>query len=164
MQYEAVQEYDAPVDKVIEFSLERHNVEMYPNVTRIDLIKKEQVGDKLKIVAETRGDGTIPPAMRHLVTPDLITWVENGEWDFTKNTYDYFVIHKKFTKIFKCIGHFEFTPLDGGRSRRTLKGDIKVSVPILGAIAEKTIVKFQKENLEVDVKFVNEWYKKKQIS
>ncbi len=160
MKYHAKDIIDGPLDKVVEICLDRsRDVRVYTNVTKTKVVKSERKGNKLRVVVETLANGDIPPKLRKLLSPKMLTWTEEGEFDFDKYEYKYRVKTHYFSDLTKITGHFKYYEEDG-KTVRELDGEIKIKIPILGRIAEKKIVEVQKENLKIDIDDIRETLKK----
>ncbi len=153
MKYNARHVIEGPIQDVIAVGLDRsRDVKVYPNVTSCKVRKSEKRGNKLFVEIETVANGDIPEKLRGLINPKMLTWIETGEFNFDKNEYFYSVKTFYFSNVFKCTGLISYFKEGEDKTVRTLDGEIKINIPILGAIAEKKIVEIQKANLELDVK------------
>jgi len=142
---------DGPLEDVIEICLDRsRDVEVYPNVTKTEVLKRETRGSKMYVKVETLANGDIPPKLRKLISPKMLTWTEDGEFDHDKNEYKYTVKTHYFTNVTNIKGHFKYFEKNG-KTVRHLDGEVKINIPILGRIAERKIIEVQKENLRLDV-------------
>lgn len=156
MKYNCRHVIDGPVELVEKVGLDRsRDVKVYPNVTSCKVVKEETKGSKRFVKVESVGNGDIPPRVRNLITPKMLTWIETGEYDFDKKEYRYTVRPFFFANVFSMKGHIKYIK-EGEKTIRTLDGDIEIKIPILGAIVEKKIVEVQKANLELDVKCMRE--------
>ena len=86
----------------------------------------------------------------------MLTWIEKGEYDFDKKEYFYTVRTFYFSNLFKMTGKIVYIKEGDDKTVRTLDGEIKINIPIFGAIAERKIVEIQKANLELDIKNMRE--------
>lgn len=156
MKYFVEDVFDAPLKDVIEICLDRsRDTKVYPNVTKSEVKKRETRGSKMYVTVETLANGDIPPKLRKLVHPHMLTWTEEGIFDYDKNTYDYKVRTHFFSNLTSIKGHFDYSERDG-KTVRKLEGEIKVNLPLLGQIVEAKVVEVQKANLRLDVKNILE--------
>jgi len=125
---------------------------VYPNITSLKQVKWEETDTDIYCEFITRGDGEIPKPLRKLITPKMVSWREIGHWDKKNNAYDYKVKTFYFTSVFNMSGKFRFIPQGNDKVLREMEGEIKINIPLLGQIAEKTIVKYQVENLDKEAK------------
>lgn len=151
MKYTVEDVLDGPLDKIVKICLDRsRDTKVYSNITKCTVLKSEDKDGKRFVTVETVANGDIPPKLRHLINPKMLTWTEEGVFDFKTNEYKYKVRTHFFTNVCGISGHFKYKEKDG-KTVRTLDGEVKINIPILGMIAEKKIVEVQKDNLKLDV-------------
>lgn len=131
---------------------EERDVRVYPNITSVKTLRREKKGSKQFTKIETCANGDIPPKLRKLITPKMLTWVEEGVFDYDTNTYKFKVTPFYMANVFKMRGSVEWKKLENGKTGREMNGEIKVKVPVLGPLVEKKIIETQRENLDLDVK------------
>ena len=148
MKYTVEDVIDGPLDEVVEICLDRsRDVDVYPNVTKTEVKKRERKGNKMYQKVETLANGDIPPKLRKLISEKMLSWTEEGEFDFDTNEYKYKVKTHYFTNVTKVGGHFKYYEKNG-KTVRHLDGYVNINIPVLGKIAEKKIAQIQKENLK----------------
>jgi hypothetical protein len=152
VKYEIYHEIDANIDDLVKLTQLREDRDprVYPNVTSTKLIKEERKGSKLLTVLETCANGDIPPKLRKLIKPEMLSWHEYGEFDFDTNEYRYKVKTFYLSNVFKMQGKVQWTRLGENKSGRKMTVEIDIKVPILGRMAEKKISETQIENLDLD--------------
>lgn len=161
MKYVVEDIIDGPLEDVIKICLDRsRDVDVYPNITKVTIKKSEDRDNKRFLTIETVANGDIPPALRKLINPKMLTWTEEAVHDFKTNDYKYKVRTHFFTNVCSISGHFTYREKDG-KTVRTLNGEVKINIPILGQVAEKKIVEVQKDNLKLDVTAVRKELAKK---
>ena len=157
MKYSKDHTFEGDFDKIIAICLDRsRDVRVYPNVTKTTVKSRETQGHITKVVVETLANGDIPPALRKIISPKMLTWTEYGVWDDENKTYEYKVKTFYFSNITKIGGKFTYTQPQPGKVSRHLDAYIEVNMPILGQIVEKKVAQVQIENLELDVKAIKE--------
>lgn len=143
-----VNHYDCTADHYILFSVQREfDVDLFSDVTKVDIKRREKVGDKLHLEVVTCANGDIPPALQKMVTPKMLTWTETGTWDLNKKIYEYTVKTFYFSNIFSMGGKFECRE-KGGKLEVPFESRVTIKMPIIGAIGEKAILAAQKKNLD----------------
>ncbi len=141
--------YDCSAEHYILFAVQREfDVDLFTDVTKVEVKRREKVGDKLHLEVVTSANGNIPPALRKMVTPRMLTWTETGTWDLNAKTYTYKVKPFYFANVFNMGGSFKCHQVNENRLEVSYVNDITVKMPLLGAIAEKAILAAQKQNLE----------------
>ncbi len=157
MKYSTRHVIEGPIADVITVGLDRsRDIKVYPNVTSCIVKKSEKKGNKLFVEIESVGNGDIPEKLRGLINPKMLTWIEKGEFDHDKAEYAYTVRTFYFSNLFVMKGLIKYFKEGEDKTVRTLDGEIKINIPILGAIAEKKIVEIQKANLELDINSMRE--------
>jgi len=70
-----------------------------------------------------------------------------------------------FKDRFDMKGDYIVTPLDGGkRCRREFKGEVRVSVPLLGGKIEKYMMEQMRDSYEIATRVTREWIAKKKAT
>jgi len=152
VKYEIYHEIGANIDDLVKLTQmrEERDPKVYPNVTSVKLVKEERKGNKYITVLETCANGDIPPKLRKLIRPEMLSWHEYGEFDFDKNEYRYKVKTFYLSNVFSMHGRVQWTKIDENRTGRRMNVEIDIKIPILGKIAEKKISETQIENLNLD--------------
>lgn len=157
MKYTSRQLIEGPIELVEAVGLDRsRDVKVYPNVTSCKMLKEERKGSKRYVKVETVANGDIPPKLRKLVSPKMLTWIEYGEYDFDTKVYKYRVKPFYFSNIVKVSGVIKYIKKGEDKTLRTLDAEVRINLPVLGAIAERKIAEIQKANLELDIKNMRE--------
>ena len=147
MHFEIVHEFDIPLDAlelaVISPTLCQKLAHRLPNMESIQ--QKEHIlqDDRLERVWSYRANMRLPPFARAYVTPEMMAWDERYIYDIKKHTAEWSIVpHVKteWRKYFVASGTYELTPLDSGRTKRTIVGAVELRVPFLRQVAEKLIV------------------------
>jgi hypothetical protein len=145
--FEIVHEFDIPLDAlelaVISPTLCQKLAHRLPNMESIH--QKEHVvrDDRLERVWSYRANMRLPPFARAYVTPEMMAWDERYNYDIKKHASEWTIVpHVKteWRKYFAASGTYELTPLDSGRTKRTISGTVELRVPLLRQVAEKLIV------------------------
>jgi Protein of unknown function (DUF2505) len=97
----------------------------------------------LERVWHYQADIRIPPFARAYVTREMCAWDEEsvyqmsrhrGEWTITPH------VKPEWRSYFASEGTYEIVPLGGGRSRRTIRGELELRVRLVRQMAERLIV------------------------
>lgn len=152
MKYKIYHEIEADMEDLIALTQmrEERDPKVYPNVTSTKMVKEERKGNKLITVIETCANGDIPPKLRNLLNPSMLSWREFGEFDFDKNEYTYKVRPFYLSNVFSMSGKVQWKKLGENKTSRSMEVSIDVKVPILGRIVEQKISETQIENLNLD--------------
>lgn len=103
--------------------------------------------------------GFIPLAVRSFLKPKMLTWIEKSIYDKEKHFFEWEVIPFYFKNMVDCRGKFSLFE-EGKKLRREVSGCLKISVPVIGPLAEKVIIENLKKNIEVEHKLTSRLIKK----
>ena len=153
--------YDAPVDRVTDLMVEAYldDPSMMlnsPNVTDVELTEKREEGDRVFATVRYCAHSRIPRVVRHLITPDMLTWLSFAEWDRRNRVYSFDTKTKYFTKKVKCRGDNYFTGNGSGKTLHTLDMRIEIKIPVFGLIVEKEAARILMHNIEENVRFAKQ--------
>ncbi len=93
-------------------------------------------------------EGKIPAIAKKVITPDMLTFVEETEWDSSTATFRTKVIPHFFQKKISCLINVVWDDHGESHSRRTVDINLKVKIPIIGKALEGMIAEVLKQNNE----------------
>jgi hypothetical protein len=96
-----------------------------PNVRSIDIRKRDDEGQVVKLVNFWKGGGDIPPAARAFVSEGMLSWLDYATWDESEFTCSWKIEPQAFTEAITCIGKNRFLE-DGDKTRLEIRGEIAV--------------------------------------
>ncbi len=120
------------------------------NVKTYKVCEFRKSGDGFFKKIEWSVEGKIPVIARKAITPDMLTFVEETEWDSSTATFRTKVIPHFFQKKISCTVNVVWDDHGDSHSRRTVDINLKVKIPIIGKALEGMIAEVLKQN--------NEWY------
>jgi hypothetical protein len=95
-------------------------------------------------------------AVRRVVDPDRLTWVEDSTHDLDVHTASYRIIPDNYANLLE--GHYDArSDARGSLTRRVLDGKLEVHVPLVGGKVARAIVAGLTENAEAQAKLLSEW-------
>lgn len=157
LDYETRFTFDGSLEEVLTLAKDRtKDTRVYPNITSVKQVLWEETDSHIHVEFIVRGDGEIPEPLRNFISERMLSWREIGTWNKRTNTYQYKVRTFYFSSLFHMTGTLTFSPLCDDCVEMVLRGCIRVDVPVFGAIAEKTIVRYQLANLEKEVEAFQE--------
>ncbi len=154
MKYEIRHEFDVSADALLEAM-------MHPEITAF-LMKNMKSLQEMELLEKTADDATIRRRVRYRILPviekigpksippEVFEWVEESTLDRAKRVMVYRNIptRGKIRKRFENSGEIRILDLSGNKSARVMTGELKISFPLLGGVAEKIICKKATEILE----------------
>ena len=147
MKFRFEHEFDVDVEKLEEamFSedLPPFLKENMPSLKDMEVLERKEEGDSLKRRVRYEPVPLIEKVGPKRVPPEAMIWVEESTYDRKRRVLEFKNVptHPKVRGLMTNHGTVELRSLGPGRSKRTMKGELKVSVPILGRVAEKIIFK-----------------------
>ncbi|MBM4373845.1 MAG: DUF2505 family protein [Deltaproteobacteria bacterium] len=148
MQFEIHHEFDAPLD-VVELAL------MSPDLGRLlaarfaaleSVAALEHAVDGRDFRRVWRFHAKVPlKVLRGYRAPrELLTWDEHATFRLDEHRGEWHVVPRAegnpdaaWRKHFRAAGAYRLDPLEDGRTRRTLTGEIEVSLKVVGAVVER---------------------------
>jgi hypothetical protein len=100
--------------------------------------------------------GDVSAAVRRVVDPRRLTWVEDSTHDLTTHVTTWRILPDHYGSMIRCAGTFTLVG-DGPSTRRIADGDIKVNVPLVGGKVERAIVSGLEEHADAEVEVVDRW-------
>ena len=163
MQFEVVHEFDIPLDAielaVLSPDLAEKLLHRIKNVESITQ-KAHELGDKgLTRVWSFQANVKIPRFARPYVTKEMCAWDEETKYDLKAHSSTWTVTPKikpEWQKYFSATGKYELIPLDSGRTKRVLSGEVDLKVKLVKAVAEKLIVSELKKTFDAEAETLRE--------
>jgi hypothetical protein len=108
----------------------------------------------LERVWSWRADVKIPSFADGYVTREMCAWDERSTYDLKRHASSWTItprVKPSYAKYFEAKGTYELLPLDEGRSRRVVRGEVELRVTsLVRAVAERMIVGEVRKTFEVE--------------
>lgn len=127
-----------------------------PKLGRPELLVHEVDGDEVHQRVRYTFTGDLSSAVRRVVDPAKLTWVEESTLDRGHHTGAFTILPDHYGGLLRCQGTSTLTP-EGDGSLRVTEGDIHVSVPLAGAKVERAIVSGLEDHARSEVDLVRQW-------
>ncbi|HEX7168355.1 MAG TPA: DUF2505 family protein [Acidimicrobiales bacterium] len=119
-------------------------------------------GDLVHQKIRFRFTGDVSPAVRRVVDPARLTWVEESTLDRRTHVTTWRIVPDHYGGMIRCAGTFRLTDDDGvgagtAGTRRTAEADIKVNVPLVGGKVERAIVSGLEEHAAAEAEVLEDW-------
>jgi hypothetical protein len=89
-----------------------------------------------------RVDGELPRPLARIIGKEMLTFVEETEWDFQKALLKTKIIPHFFTDKITCRITRSYTPVGDTETLYLVEGFIEVRLPLIGRTIESTIVRY----------------------
>ena len=100
--------------------------------------------------------GEISGAVRRVVDPARLTWVEESTTDTGTHTARFHIVPDHYGMLLRCEGSYALTQAQKG-SVRVARGDVRVNVPVVGSKVERVIVSGMQEHAQAEADLVDHW-------
>lgn len=165
MRFEITHTFDAEPDKVAaamfaEDVASKLSKEV-PSVEGIEPISREEDDQKIKRKIKYRPVPVIRKVATKEVRPEWMHWIEDSVYDKKTRTGQFKNIPttKKIAELMENYGTITLEALPGGKTKRTIKGELKIKVFMLGAIAERLIYPHAEKILNEEAAALNNFLK-----
>lgn len=134
-----------------------------PSLAEVRLLGQDRRGDVVRQRVWYRFEADLPPAVRAVVDPDRLSWTEVAVYDLASRTGEHRIEPEHYPDLLSGSYASRVELRDGGGSplvRRTLDGQVRVRVPVLGARVERVIVDGLRDDLDAQTRLLGEWLRR----
>ena len=110
-----------------------------PDLERPELLVRSEHGARVDIHLRFTYTGRLDPVARRIVGRDRVTWVQRLVVDAAARSCALLVEPEIGVVPVSCTGTFTMHDADGDQCLRTLAGDLRVKVPVIGGRAERSL-------------------------
>lgn len=130
-----------------------------PKVGSPELLDQRREGDLVHQRVRYRFTGDLAPAVRRVLDPERLTFVDDRTYDLTAATASFRIVPDHYAGRLRCEGHERFTPAGAGDEAtvRHVEADLAVKWPIVGGVVERAIVSGLTEHLDDEAVLVSRW-------
>lgn len=162
MHFEFSQSFHAPAGAVAEAFTEPGlylDLATLPKLGAPEVLDRTVDGNVVRLRVHYRFTGELSSAVRAVIDPARLTWVDVSEHDLEHQTVRFHLVPDHYGDRFKASGSYRFTT-DPGRPDATLRvteGDLTVKAPFVAGAVERAIVSGLGEHLDDEVTIVERW-------
>jgi hypothetical protein len=109
-----------------------------PDVEPPELISRAADGDRVDVRVRFRYVGKLDPIARRIVGHDHVSWVQQLDIDAASRSCALKVVPELGAVPVSCTGTFVLRD-EGTGCLRTLDGDLRIRVPLIGSRAERSL-------------------------
>jgi len=156
--------FDTPADKIIDMLKAGEDLcrmEDLPNVSSRKVIERRREGKKMFSRIEWNVHGQIPKIAQKILRPEMLTFVEESVWDDDDTTFRTKIIPHYLKDKLSCNTTSQWSAAGDGKARRRFGGELVLNIPIVGPVAEKTIVDYLKKNNDKNAVIVRKFLQEK---
>jgi hypothetical protein len=129
-----------------------------PKLGRPELLDQDDQGDRLRQRVRYAFVGDLSAAVRAVVDPAKLTWVEDSTLDRRSHLTTFTILPDNYARLLDASGSISLaSPDDDQATVRRVEGEVTVHVPLVGRKVEAAIVSGLREHAELEVDAVNRW-------
>lgn len=145
--FEIVHEFDIPLDAlelaVLSPTLVDRLAERLPSIGKVSQKEHKLEAGKLERVWSYQANVKIPAFAQSYVSREMLAWDERSTYEIRRHTSAWSIvpnIKPEWQKYFHAAGSYELVPTADGGTKRIVRGDLDLKVPVVGQMAERMIV------------------------
>ncbi len=125
-----------------------------PDVEPPELVSREADGERVDVHVRFTYTGKLDPIARRIVGHDHVSWVQQLQIDPSTASAALQVVPAVGMVPVTCTGTFTLRD-EGDGCVRTLDGDLRIKVPIIGSRAEKSLAPGILRRLDIEAEALN---------
>lgn len=159
MRFTIEQRIDAPIDTVHAALLDRDFLAAsseLPKIGNAALLDEQRDGNRVTRRIRYRFTGELSSAVTAVVNPEKLTWIDESTDDLVAHTSDHRIVPDHYADRFTAE-YRSVLRADGSTTTRTVTGEVKIRMPLVGGRVEKAIVSGLEEHAEAEAALVEQW-------
>jgi len=159
MRFQIEQVFAGPVEAVARVYTEPRFYERLgdlPKLGRPAVLDRRANGSEVHLAVRFRFTGHLSSAVRKVVDPAKLSWVEESVHDLEQHTVTFHMQPDNYADRLRFDGSSRFEPVGEGETRRVSEGDVVVRVPLVGRAVEGAIVSGLRDHLAAEVAVVDD--------
>ncbi len=144
------QRWTAPVDEVVEVYLDESfwgSLSGLSTTTPPTVLDISRTGDRAVVRLHWVLSVDLPKEAARFIDPDAVAWVEETRWDLSTRSAQVTFVPDQAAGLLRASAEARLDPR-GDEAVRTVTGELKVRIPLLGHKVEPAIVDGVGEHLE----------------
>jgi hypothetical protein len=136
------QRWDAPIDEVLAVYVDPAfwtSLSGLSTTSPPELLGVERDGNRAIVRLRYRLAVSLPKEASRFIDPDEVAWDEEHQWDLDAKRADVAFRPLQAAALLRASATSELTT-DGDDTVRTIKGELKIRIPLLGGRVEHAIV------------------------
>jgi hypothetical protein len=154
------QRFNGPLDRVEAAFVDPAYLERLstlPKLGRPTLVKRVEADHLVHQWVKYAFVGDLNAAVRRVVDPARLTWVEESTLDRTSHRTTWRIVPDHYRNLLRASGTFQLRPDGGARTIRTTEAELKVTVPLVAGKVEQAIVSGLREHAALEQQVLDDW-------
>ena len=127
-----------------------------PKLGRPTLLQQQADGDVVRQQVRYAFVGELSSAVRAVVDPDQLTWVEDSTIDRRRHHTSFKILPDHYAGLLRAGGTFQLQA-EPTTCRRVADGEVHVGVPFVGRKVEAAIISGLAEHAAAETEVMHEW-------
>jgi hypothetical protein len=161
--FDIVHEFDIPLDAlelaVLSPDLAEKLAGHLPNMATLTQTEHDLHDGILERVWSFDPSVKVPSFARDYVSQDMLRYEERSTYTLSTHVATWKVVphvRPEWQKYFRASGTYGLEAIDGGRTRRVVHGDMRLEVPVLGAMVERMILAEVRRVFDAEAKTIRD--------
>lgn len=141
MKFTSTHTFEWPAEKIIALIMAGEDlfpVESLQSVNARMPIDVKREGSKIIRRFEWRMHGQIPRAAQRMLSPEMLTFIEESVWSDESRTFESRIMPVYFKESISCNSTVYWTEHPAGAERR-IESEATVDIPVVGGMVEKAV-------------------------
>jgi hypothetical protein len=155
MNLKIVHTFDAPVDLVMRARDERFNhIDKIPGLKKPDIVERIETGDTVSTRREFQADTNVPGPVKKMLSEEMFHFTEIMTLHKNENRLEWNIVPKAQQDKLVWKGVSRYIEKNG-KTERVIESVVKVKIPFIGDVMEKTIASGFKSSMDKDHKTIS---------
>jgi hypothetical protein len=128
-------------------------------VAKTEVVDRAVDGARVTITLRMRFIAELNAAARAVVDPSKLSWLQDETYDLDAGKAEVVFRPENYADRFSCKGGYHFSPdaSDPSATRRTIDGDLRVRMMLVGGQVEGAVVSGLREHFAEEQPLVQRW-------
>ena len=164
MKFRIEQRFAGGLDEVEELLLDPEFLDRLGRLPKLGaptLVHEVDAGPLLHRWIKFRFTGEVNAAVRRVVDPKRLTWVEESTLTRATHRTTWRIVPDHYPAMIRASGSFQLAADGPTATIRTTEGEIRVNVPLVGGKVERAIVSGLEDHAAAEVDVIDAWLRER---
>ena len=131
-----------------------------PGIEAPELLDRRERPGAIELDVRYVFSGDLPSVARRVLGRGELAWVQRSTFDLERHRTDFTIVPETHADLLTCTGVYLLRSDGGGegeQTTRTISGELRVRVPLLGGRAERAIAGGLVERLDAEAEALRRW-------
>ena len=127
-----------------------------PGIEAPVLLERREQPGSVQLAVRYVFSGDLPSVARRVLGRGELAWVQRSTVDLERHRTDFTIVPEAHAELLTCTGGYLLRRAES-QTARTISGELRVRVPLLGGRAERAIVGGLVERLDAEAEALQRW-------